>query len=215
MLTYLNNIIAYLKQKPVILNASNRDGRINSISHEDQILAVLTDKFSEVQMSPPRCWYDFKIVKDSQGIFVNIKVSDLNNNSADNISAKLGMGYALTGVQNLPTPWEKFHAILAEQLKLGYDYYFLVVNKNDPKDCFWTSLKRIETLNSTGNNLPFQCKWNKNRGFSKRNEIEATRYILNVYWESWKKRVEGYPSHEISSSIDQKICNWSLNGANT
>ncbi|WP_285658158.1 hypothetical protein, partial [Helicobacter bizzozeronii] len=184
-------------------------------SNEDQILAVLTDKFSEVQMPRHRCWYDLKIVKDSQEIFVNIKVSDLNNNSADNISAKLGMGYALTGVQNLPTAWDKFHAILAEQLKLGYDYYFLVVNKKDPKDCFWTSLKRIKTLISNGNNLPFQCSWSANREFSNRNEIEATRYILSVYLESWRKKVEGYPSNEVLSSINQKICNWSLNNANT
>ena len=44
-----------------------------------------------------------------------------------------------------------------------------------------------------GNNLPFQCNWAENRAFSNRSEIEAMRYILDIYLQSWDKKVKGYP----------------------
>lgn len=103
------------------------------------------------------------------------------------------MGYALSGVKNMPLAWDKFHEMLANELKIGYDYYFLVINKNDTKDYFYTSLKRIKTLVPNGNNLPFQCNWAENRAFSNRSEIEAMRYILDIYLQSWDKTVKGYP----------------------
>ena len=120
-------------------------------------------------------------------------ISDLDNNYADNLSSKIGMGYALTGKNDLSIQWEKFHKQIKENIKIGYDYYFLIVNKNNSCDAFWTSLKRIETLIPNGNNLPFQCDWSKNRNFSTRNEIQAIYYILEQYIESWNKKVKGYP----------------------
>ena len=63
-------------------------------------------------------------------IFVNIKISDLDNNYADNLSSKIGMGYALTGKNDLSIQWEKFHKQIKENIKIGYDYYFLIVKKN-------------------------------------------------------------------------------------
>ncbi|MDC8917515.1 hypothetical protein [Metamycoplasma hyosynoviae] len=43
------------------------------------------------------------------------------------------------------------------------DYYFLVINKENNRDIFFNSLKKLYELNTNGNNLLFQCVWNKNR----------------------------------------------------
>lgn len=184
-------MVDFLQKNPVILRNDNDDGRINSATNEDIVLDTLSTEF-DINRPPVRYWYDFEIPLQKK-LFVNVKISDLSNNSADNCSSKLGMGYALCGIENLPTNWEPFHQILASELKLGYDYYFLVVNKNNTSDCFCTSLKRIKTLTSNGNNLPFQCDWSQNRDFSNRSEIEAMQYILKTYIESWGKKVNGYP----------------------
>lgn len=192
MMRYLENIVDFLQSVSVELVSENDDGRLNSATNENIILQKLSHKFKEVEISSIRQWFDFKICQKDE-IFVNVKISDLNNSTADNCSSKLGMGYALSGVKNMPLAWDKFHEMLANELKIGYDYYFLVINKNDTKDCFYTSLKRIKTLVPNGNNLPFQCNWAENRAFSNRSEIEAMRYILDIYLQSWDKTVKGYP----------------------
>ncbi len=192
MTQYLENIVDFLKNHPLVLSNENDDGRLNSATNEEMILKKLFEKFKEIKIPSIREWYDFRIY-DKEEIFVNIKISDLNNGSADNCSSKLGMGYALSGVKNMPLTWDKFHSMLVDELKIGHDYYFLVINKNNTQDCFYTSLKRIQTLVPNGNNLPFQCDWSKNREFSNRTEIEAMRYILDIYIKSWDKKVKGYP----------------------
>ncbi len=192
MTSCLNEIVEFLHENPISLETGNSDGRLNSAGSEDAVLKKLSGKFRSIELPGIRNWYDFRITGRND-LFVNLKISDLSNNAADNCSAKLGMGYALTGIKNLPMAWEQFHKMLEDELKIGFDYYFLVVNKNSSSDCFWTSLKRIKKLVPNGNNLPFQCDWSQNREFSGRSEIEAMRYILEVYIASWSKKVKGYP----------------------
>lgn len=204
MMRYLENIVDFLQNTSLSFVDENDDGRLNSATNENIILQKLADKFKEVQISSIRQWFDFKICQNDE-IFVNVKISDLNNSAADNCSSKLGIGYALSGVKDMPVAWDKFHKMLANELKIGYDYYFLVVNKNDTKDCFYTSLKRIQTLVPNGNNLPFQCNWAENRTFSNRSEIEAMRYILSVYLQSWDKKVKGYPFELKEMLMNNKI----------
>ena len=191
---YLDEIVNYLSSENLNLVATSHDGRVNSIANEDQIINLLKNKYSNsVDIPNIRSWYDFGLRKDNQEIYINIKVSDLDNGAADNLSSKIGMGYALTGIKDLPVDWHSFNEILANNLKYGYDYYFLIVNKNDTSDIFWTSLKRIKELRSNGSNLPFQCDWGKNREPSGRSEYEAIKYILSVYVDSWDKKTNGYP----------------------
>ncbi|TLD85055.1 restriction endonuclease [Helicobacter sp. MIT 11-5569] len=204
MIVYLENIVDFLQNNPITLTNESDDGRLNSATNEEIILKKLIENFKEIKVPSIREWYDFRIV-DKDEIFINIKISDLSNSVADNCSSKLGMGYALSGIKNMPLSWDKFHKMLADELKIGYDYYFLVINKNDTKDCFYTSLKRIQTLVPNGNNLPFQCDWSKNREFSDRSEIEATRYILKTYIESWDKKVKGYPFALKEMLVNHKI----------
>ena len=93
---------------------------------------------------------------------------------------------------------------MCSNIKSGFDYYFLVVNKNNHSDAYWTSLKRIKTLVPNGNNLPFQCDWASNREFSGRTEEEATKYLLKVYLTSWEKKVNGFP-FEIKNLLESDV----------
>lgn len=204
MIRFLENIVEFLKLNPIELKSKNDDGRINSAINEKAIITSIAKEFSQVKISKMREWYDFSI-QNGDEIFVNVKISDLNNDSADNCSSKLGMGYALCGQKDMPIRWDCFHSMLANELKIGYDYYFLIVNAKDSRDCFWTSLKRIKTLVPNGNNLPFQCDWSKNREFSNRTEIEAMKYILSVYIESWDKKVLGYPFELKEMLLNNKL----------
>lgn len=204
MMQYLKSIVEFLQNNPIVLANENDDGRLNSATNEEAILRKLAENFKAIKMPSIREWYDFRIQQQDE-IFVNLKISDLDNNAADNCSSKLGMGYALSGIKNMPISWDKFHKMLVDELKIGYDYYFLVINKNNTKDCFYTSLKKIQTLVPNGNNLPFQCDWSKNREFSDRSEIEAMRYILKTYIESWDKKIKGYPFELKEMLVNHKI----------
>ena len=204
---YLNKIVDYIENNPVRLTTMvtrGGDGRVDSTMNEDEVIAHLkqnTDFGSKIQFPGARAFYDFEIVDGDQHLYVNVKVSDLSNSAADNCSSKEGLGYALTGMTDMPSKYPAFHKVLLGNLRKGYDYYFLVVNKNDHSDAYWTSLKRIKTLVSNGNNLPFQCDWATNREFSDRTEEEAIKYLLEVYLDSWRKRLQGFPI-EIEQALD-------------
>ena len=201
---YLDSIVSWLQQNPVALSNNDADGRVNSGVNEHEILdALQASEYGRIiELPPPRCWYDFAIKNMYGEIYVNIKVSDLNNSAADNLSSKQGMGYALTGIKNIPDNWRGFNETIANNIRNGYDYYFLVVNKNNPRDVFWTSLKRIQRLQPNGNNLPFQCNWASNREWSNRTEEESIKYILKIYLDSWDKKINGYPG-EIKALLDR------------
>jgi hypothetical protein len=201
---YLDSIVSYLEKNPVVLSSNNADGRLNSAENEDEILEKLCEVNFGASIDRPtiRAWYDFSISDNHGKIYVNIKVSDLSNTAADNLSSKQGMGYALTGIEGIPDNWKKFNEIVSKNIKSGYDYYFLIINKTNPKDVFWTSLKRIRRLQANGNNLPFQCNWASNREWSNRTEEEATKYILETYLDSWNKKINGYPG-EIKTLLDR------------
>ena len=205
MTKYLDDIVQYLSYNPIRLDNHLDDGRLNSAGNENEILNFLRKNFKNIQTPGIRSWYDFKITNKKDEIFINIKVSDLENSAADNLSSKLGMGYALTGNKEMSMCWDLFHQQIKNEIKLGYDYYFLIVNKNNSCDSFWTSIKRIKTLVPNGNNLPFQCDWSKNREFSTRSEIEATYYILNQYIASWDKKVGGYPFELKEILVNKKL----------
>jgi hypothetical protein len=183
----LDDVVSALKERLTLNRNMEIDGRIESYICEKNIIDTLKELF-DVVIPPKRFWYDCMI----QNLPINIKLSDLK--SADNISSKKGMLYTLTGMVAEKEDFEYMHKLLFSNLKNGYDYYFLIINKVNTNDIFWNSLKRIKTLVPNGNNLPFQCDWSKNRQFSNRTEEEASSYILNTYEESLKKRAKAYTS---------------------
>lgn len=201
---YLDEIVAYLREHPVELSSNDADGRVNSGVNEHEILEELQESPYRgiIDIPQARAWYDFSIANRDGELFVNIKVSDLSNSAADNLSSKKGMGYALTGIKNLPNNWPDFNAAVSSNIRRGFDYYYLVVNKNNPSDVFWTSLKRIGSLQPNGSNPPFQCNWGANRQWAIRTEEEAIEYILRVFLDSWDLRCGGYPG-EIKTMLDR------------
>lgn len=186
----LTDIQSFLIANAVQLSRQFQDGRINASINEDEIIKAIKSKF-DIELPPPRHWYDFAIKKGTERIPVNIKVT--STSTADNVQCKLGMYYALTGIW--PTfanemPWGDYFALMRKGLstKTDKDYYILVVSKKSPRDVFCTSLKQIQTLVANGNNLPFQCNWGNNRTPQSRTHDAAVKFLLGKFYESVKLR---------------------------
>lgn len=198
MLEKLKLICDFLKQNPPTLSQDLADGRINSSFNEHEIIDYISGNFTsfKIQKAQSREWYDFSF--DSDGVFapVNIKVS--TTNTADNLNCKLGIYYCLTGKCppfNNGVDWDRYFELLSQNLiKNDKDYYFLVINKNDPTDVFATSLKSLQSLQPNGNNLPFQARWDKNKTLVLRDYDEAKDFILNNFAKSIKARVGAFDS---------------------
>lgn len=96
-----NNIRELLQANPLHndLVVGTGDGRLDSALSEtvviDHLKTILPD--CEIEVAPARYWYDISITKDGKFFPINIKIT--NGNTADNISSKKGMYYALTGIR--------------------------------------------------------------------------------------------------------------------
>ncbi len=187
--TQLNEIAEFLKTNPYILSQPLQDGRLNSSVNEEEILNTIKH-FFPIQLPKAREWWDFSF--EENDIFYPVNIT--TTKTADNLNCKLGIYYALCGLLpefNNEIAWEKYFQKLHKDLgkNTDRDYYFLIINKNDPKDIFINSLKGIQTLQPNGNNLPFQCKWDNNREIIQRNFDESKNFILSALAESVKLRV--------------------------
>lgn len=191
----LEKIKDFLQQRNLHLSQTTRDGRVNSAFNEDEIVALIANHFT-IRRPKIRDWFDFAF--EESGIFypVNIKVS--TTTTADNLNCKLGIYYALTGKLpdfNNTISWENYLKNLKENIcNNNCDYYFLIVNKDNTKDIFLSSLKHFNKLVPNGNNLPFQACWNDNRNTINRNYQEAKKFILSILGQSLKLRADAYLS---------------------
>ena len=189
----LFEIVEFLKEQNLHLSTRSRDGRINSAFNEDEVFSLLEQNFA-INRPNMRDWVDFSFIQNEVFIPVNIKVS--TTKTADNLNCKLGIYYALTGQIppfNNTVSWENYFKTLSENLKANNaDYYFLIINKDNPNDVFATSLKGLESIKPNGNNLLFQAIWNDNRNFTQRNFTQTKDFILNTFKESLKLRADAY-----------------------
>ncbi|RVZ78376.1 restriction endonuclease [Helicobacter pylori] len=188
--TRLNEIAEFLKTNPYHLSQPLQDGRLNSSVNEEEILNTIKDYFP-IQLPKAREWWDFSF--EENDIFYPVNIT--TTKTADNLNCKLGIYYALCGLVpefNNEIAWEKYFQKLHKDLgkNTDRDYYFLIINKNDPKDVFINSLKGIQTLQP--NNLPFQCKWDDNREIVQRNFTESKNFILSALAKSVKLRANIY-----------------------
>jgi len=190
----LNEICDFLKNYHLNLSQTTRDGRLNSAFNEDEILEIIINNGFNVNRPNIRDWIDFSFEENGKFYPVNIKVT--TTKTADNLNCKLGIYYALTGT--LPNfgngiSWENYFQNLSENLRENNsDYYFLIVNKENPSDIFISSLKTLQKINANGNNLPFQARWDDNRMPQIRSYNEAKKFILSVFGESLKLRADAY-----------------------
>ncbi|EMH18465.1 hypothetical protein [Helicobacter pylori] len=190
--TQLNEIAEFLRTNPYNLSQPLQDGRLNSSVNEEEILNTIKDYFP-IQLPKAREWWDFSF--EENDIFYPVNIKTTTTKTADNLNGKLGIYYALCGLLpefNNEIAWEKYFHKLHKDLgkNTNRDYYFLIINKNDPKDVFINSLKGIQTLQP--NNLPFQCKWDNNRKIVQRNFIESKNFILSALAKSVKLRANIY-----------------------
>ncbi|WQZ85572.1 restriction endonuclease [Helicobacter pylori] len=190
----LNEIAEFLKTNPCHLSQPLQDGRLNSSVNEEEILNTIKDYFP-IQLPRAREWQDFSF--EENNIFYPVNIKTTTTKTADNLNGKLGIYYALCGLVpefNNEIAWEKYFQKLHKDLgkNTNRDYYFLIINKNDPKDVFINSLKSIQTLQPNGNNLPFQCKWDNNREIVQRNFTESKSFILSALAKSVTLRANIY-----------------------
>lgn len=176
------------------LSTPLRDGRLNSSFNEDEIIKIIKKKF-KISEPNSRQWFDFSFEENGEFYPVNIKVT--TTDTADNLNCKLGIYYALTGL--IPDfsngiDWLNYFERLKENIGKNKkkDYYFLIINKNNPEDIFINTLKSIKTLQANGNNLPFQCKWADNKIMKQRSFEESKKFILTKFGESIKLRADIY-----------------------
>ena len=168
-------IVEFLKTQNLHLSQQSRDGRINSAFNEDEIFNLLDSHFA-INRPNMRDWVDFSF--------------------EDNLNCKLGIYYALTG--KIPpfgngVSWEIYFKTLKENLATNdKDYYFLIINKENPSDVFATSLKCLESILPNGNNLPFQAKWDNNRNLVKRDFHSAKSFLLDTFEKSLQLRADAY-----------------------
>lgn len=105
--------------------------------------------------------------------------------TTDNLNCKLGIYYALTG--KLPpfengVGWEQYFKTLRENLvENDWDYYFLIINKDNSNDVFVTSLKCLESVLPNANNLLFQAKWDNNRVLIQRDFQGTKSFLLGTF----------------------------------
>ncbi|WRC39774.1 restriction endonuclease [Helicobacter pylori] len=190
--TQLNEIAEFLKTNPYNLSQPLQDGRLNSSVNEEEILNTIKDYFP-IQLPRVREWWDFSF--EENDIFYPVNIKTTTTKTADNLNCKLGIYYALCGLVpefNNEIAWEKYFQKLHKDLgtNTNKDYYFLIINKNDPKDIFINSLKGIQTLQP--NNLPFQCKWDNNREIVQRDFDGSKNFILSALAKSVKLRANIY-----------------------
>lgn len=190
----LLDMVEFLKQTSLNLSKGSEDGRNNSACNEHEIFDILDKEFTIIKPPKMRDWYDFAFEENNTFYPVNIKVS--TTKTADNLNCKLGIYYALTGEEptfNNGIDWEEYFTKLVQNLKQNNkDYYFLIVNKDDTKNIFATSLKGLKQIVPNGNNLPFQVKWNDNREIAQRDFETAQNLILEKMAESLKQRASTY-----------------------
>ncbi|WP_033773459.1 hypothetical protein [Helicobacter pylori] len=188
----LNKIAEFLRTNPYSLSQPLQDDRLNSSVNEEEILNTIKGHFS-IQLPKAREWWDFSFEENK--IFYPVNIKTTTTKTADNLNCKLGIYYALCGLVpefNNEIAWEKFFQKLHKDLgkNTNRDYYFLIINKNDPKDIFINSLKGIQTLQP--NNLPFQCKLDNHREIIQRSFMESKNFILSALAESVKLRANIY-----------------------
>lgn len=184
-----------------LYHSTTGDGRLDSAESEiiviEHLKALFADKKNIEIIEAPRQrhWYDILIKIGDYKYPVNIKIT--SGESADNVSSKEGLFYALTGIwpetiRGL-TRWESYNTLLTKNFNasLDSDYYFIIYFKEDETFLF-TSLKRIEELSPNGNNLPFQCNWSKNCTSTLRPIEEQSYYLMEIYFQSWIKKLNGF-----------------------
>lgn len=224
----LRKIVNFINSKTLKTNIS-RDGRVSSIKDEDDCINLLResddwdvvdgeyengDKMTIV-VPNIREWYDIEIIDNKKHYYVNIKSSTFK--SYDNVGSPSCILYGLFGkkksIKNMTTA-QKYAELYNEYNKHednGYDdvndldYYFLIINKNNNRGCFVTSLNHItkESIKPNGSNPPFQCNWTKNSSKIVLKKSEIADIIMDVTFHSLVKSMDIFETEPMKLFINR------------
>ena len=196
------SIQRYLASQSLQCSKLNEDGRLNSCTDEDTIIILLITKFGiKIKKPKIRMWYDILAYDYLYG-WIPINIKTTTTLTSDNTGNLAMCVYAYTDELldiHRDKTYEngKMSVILYDKLRTGKyntapkkDYYFLVVNKTNPKDIIINSVKGLTALTPNINNLPFQVCWNKNRTFKYENINKKIKLFINCLQKpkpSWKE----------------------------
>jgi hypothetical protein len=158
---------------------------------EDHVIAAIEEAFPSIDRKGS--WYDFSVMSGKSFLPVVVKVTAMS--SAENVWCKLGLYYALTGEKpafDSGIQWDAYFSLLRGHLnhQIDADFYFLIINKWNKEDAFFTSLKQLQSLTANGSNLPFQCNWGSNRVPIRRSHSDAVAFLLEAFHESLRLRAK-------------------------
>lgn len=133
----------YLKNKIVKLIDKSKDGRINSVLDEDEIIDLLEKKYKKYIKRPKeRNWFDI-IIKDYYFGWIPVNIKTSKCSTSDNTGNLAMCVYSYTNEKlelNLDKTYNngEMSKILIKKLKKKEynkqnkkDYYFIVINKNN------------------------------------------------------------------------------------
>lgn len=207
----LQEMAAKLASSDITIDKVTSDGRVNSALGERQVIEFLQKNFNNVDAGEARNWWDISVT-DEHGVWFPVNIKITNTLSADNLSSKEGLFYALTGLDPSTesisiNSWGAFFSNLKKFLGTDTtkDYYFLVVDKRPESEgprSWVASLKTLQTLVANGNNLPFQCRWAENKIPVERTADKSVDFLLHYLAKSVKLRAQildefrtNFPNH--------------------
>lgn len=175
-----------------------KDGRLESAIEEETIAKPIILEWIEVsevakkygvtvEVPNIRNWTDVNLMCKELKIFIpcNIKIS--NFKQADNLNCQAGLCLATTGIYEstlknpFPTQSEYLYKKIKETRVHKYnqpiDYYFIVFNKNDLSQSYYTSLLTIKELKPNGKNK-LQANWGDNRKLGRYSLIPVTDAMI-------------------------------------
>lgn len=178
----------FLKSQAFQCSHKKTDGRINSCDDEDEVVKLLVERFGARIKTPKiRMWYDI-LVFDSMYGWLPVNIKTTTTLTSDNTGNLAMCVYAYTDEKlDIYCDYSngKMSEVLFDKLKHKKyntapkkDYYFLVLNKTNPRDIIVNSVKGLTVLTPNINNLPFQVCWNKNREFNPGNIHTKVKHFI-------------------------------------
>lgn len=190
----------YLKVKP---QSEYRDGRIESMLGEEDIVNILTNKFAYVLANDgQRELGDVYIVHDGIQYPVNIKLYNSNKKSASNMFGLFRTYEYIFGIKAGGSLTKLAKQIAQHDLEHWMsvplnNYYFLFINKNDYRDVRYGSILTMDhnciVVNPKNG---FQCRFDTVAFEELLDKKKAVSMLLNKFETYIKKLAEPYLMYE-------------------
>jgi len=140
---------------------------------------------------PPRACYDIMIASDADDIIIpiDIKISNFESNSADNLNFETSVSFIAAGAEMEKSGRQKETIKknlkqLNKEKRPPIDFYYLVVDKNldynedGSLHIYYTSILTMKEISSNASN-GIQANWTKNIEAGRTCLIEPTEEMLN------------------------------------